>query len=616
MPKPSKSQLIAVIAITIFITYVFMVGFITPTGSLFSRASGAPEGALTMSTMMEMIDANEVERAYWYNGRFSFDTKDGQAYTMNEPISFMLQSAFTKLAEHGVDVVFGPAEGTAASAPSLATKFGTATTELFTMLLGVIPLLILGVCVYLMRGMVGKQGFGGWPHVVKDYPTRFSDIAGHKEVQLELEEIKTFLKNPAAFEKVGAKPPKGVLMVGPQGTGKTMLAKALAGECGATFIAVSGSDFSSMFVGQGKAKVKQVYDLARKKAPSIVFIDEIDSLARKRGADINAVGTENDRMVNQLLVEMDGFAKNGQVITIGATNRVDVLDPAALRPGRFDRQIYVGLPDIAGRRDILTIKTKDKPLTGDVDLDYIARGTPAFSGADLENLVNEAAIFAARDAREQISASDFQQARDKVIMGVSRPSVVIDKDERKLIAYHEAGHALAATLSKHSDPVHQATIIPRGQSLGSVVRLPEKDRTVTAKVKLLEDLIVLMAGRAAEEIVFGADAVTNGAASDIQVATSIATSMTCEWGMTSLGLVRGGKLSDGTLTEDAHKQVSQLVANAHSKALQLLKRRRSALNALANALQKDETLTGDQVRKVIDDHPEKVAKQADLLEAE
>jgi len=487
-------------------------------------------------------------------------------------------------------------------------KFPEVKESLFATVVGAVVTVVLPLMMLMMFAAVGffiwlqtRHIFSGkWPVTDRGNTMSFADVAGQEETKFELAEIEAFLRNPGAYERVGARPPRGVLLVGPPGTGKTLLARALAGEAGASFIAVSGSDFSAMFVGVGRNKVEKLFREARKRAPCIVFIDEIDSLARQRGGSGSDVSREQDTTLNQLLIEMDGFRTKDGIIVVAATNRIDVLDPAILRPGRFDRHIHVGLPTLSGRKDILAVHVKNRPLAADVDLEKIARGTPGFSGADLANLVNEAAILAARVGAAEITPEDFEEARDKVIMGLQRRSMSLDEEERRLIAVHEAGHAVLACKLSDSDPVHQATIIPRGRSLGLVMRLPLRDRVTVRRAKLEADLTVLMGGRAAEEIVLGPENITNGASADIQEATRIARSMVSEWGMSSrIGMVRiphrEGAPSDNVVEEE----VRSIIDDAYGRARNILTESRAALDALTDSLLEHETLDGDSVRRIV-----------------
>ena len=399
-------------------------------------------------------------------------------------------------------------------------------------------LLLIGVWVFFMRQMQsggGKaMGFGkSRARLLTEKHGRvtFNDVAGIDEAKEELQEIVEFLKNPQKFQAVGGRIPKGVLLVGPPGTGKTLLARAIAGEANVPFFTISGSDFVEMFVGVGASRVRDMFEQAKKHAPCIVFIDEIDAVGRHRGAGLGGGNDEREQTLNQLLVEMDGFEANEGVILIAATNRPDVLDPALLRPGRFDRQVVVPNPDVLGREKILNVHIKKVRVGPDVDTKVIARGTPGFSGADLANIVNEAALLAARVGKRMVTMVDFEAAKDKVMMGAERRSMVMTEDEKRLTAYHEAGHAVMAFLSPASDPIHKATIIPRGRALGMVMRLPEGDRLSVSREKLEADIAVAMGGRVAEEQVFGRNKVTAGAASDIEQATKIARHMVTQWGM-------------------------------------------------------------------------------------
>ncbi|WP_457092194.1 ATP-dependent zinc metalloprotease FtsH [Microvirga sp. P5_D2] len=438
-----------------------------------------------------------------------------------------------------------------------------------------------------------------WPRSVKNVADRFDDVAGQDEAKAELQEVISFLSDSKAFEIVGARIPRGVLMVGPPGTGKTLIAKALAGEAGVSFMAVSGSDFSAPLIGIAKGRVSKLFEQARKKAPCLIFIDEIDAIGRKRGGGGSAADREFESTLNQLLVEMDGFNTTSGVIVIGATNRVDVLDPALLRPGRFDRQVHIGLPDITGREAILGVHARNVKLAACVELGSVARGTPGFSGADLGNLLNEAAIFAAREGVAEITRDHLEAARNKIIMGLERRSLVITSEERRLVAVHEAGHALCACLIPGSDKVHSATIIPHGQALGLVMRLPENDRYCIPVEKLEADLIVAMGGRAAEEVVFGARKVTTGAASDIAHATNIATRMVTEWGMSpTIGMVKITR-SGESLPREVEQEIRRIIEEMYSAAKACIEDNRDGLDALVDALLDHETIDGDEVRRIV-----------------
>jgi cell division protease FtsH len=399
--------------------------------------------------------------------------------------------------------------------------------------------LMIGIWIFVMRQMQngagrGAMGFGKSRAkllVAKEGRVTFDDVAGIDEAREELQEIVDFLKDPARFHRLGGKIPKGALLVGPPGTGKTLLARAIAGEANVPFFNISGSDFVEMFVGVGASRVRDMFEQGKKAAPCIIFIDEIDAVGRSRGAGLGGGNDEREQTLNQLLVEMDGFDANEGIIIVAATNRPDVLDPALLRPGRFDRQVVVGRPDIEGREKILGVHMKKVPLAPDVNARTIARGTPGFSGADLANLVNEAALLAARRSKRLVSMRDFEDAKDKVMMGVERKSMVMTEDEKKMTAYHEAGHAIVSCHEAASDPIHKATIIPRGRALGMVMRLPERDQYSYHRDKMYANLAVSMGGRVAEEVIFGYDKVSSGASSDISYATDLARSMVTQWGM-------------------------------------------------------------------------------------
>jgi len=443
----------------------------------------------------------------------------------------------------------------------------------------------------------------------------FADVAGADESKQELEEIIDFLKEPAKFQRLGGKIPKGVLLVGPPGTGKTLLAKAVAGEANVPFFSISGSDFVEMFVGVGASRVRDMFEQAKKNSPCILFIDEIDAVGRHRGAGLGGGNDEREQTLNQLLVEMDGFEPNENVILIAATNRPDVLDPALLRPGRFDRQVVVSNPDIKGREEILGVHVRKVPLAKDVDLSVVARGTPGFSGADLANLVNEAALLAARRNKRKVTAEDFDNAKDKVLMGNERKSMAMDENEKKLTAYHEAGHAICSLHVAETDPIHKATIIPRGRALGMVQQLPEKDQYSYTRDKMLSRLIICMGGRASEELKFGYGKVTSGASSDIAAATNLARSMVTEWGMSDiLGPVLYAENSNEVflgravtqnknMSEDTARlvdaEIKRLVTEAHDEATRILRENDADLEKLAQALIEFETLTGDEIKDVI-----------------
>ncbi len=490
-------------------------------------------------------------------------------------------------------------------------------------LIGWLPMIIIiAVWFYFMRQMQGggkAMGFGKSRAKMLTEKTgrvTFEDVAGIDEAKQELQEIVEFLKDPQKFQRLGGKIPKGVLLVGPPGTGKTLLARSIAGEANVPFFTISGSDFVEMFVGVGASRVRDMFEQGKKHAPCIIFIDEIDAVGRHRGAGYGGGNDEREQTLNQLLVEMDGFEANEGVILIAATNRPDVLDPALLRPGRFDRQVTVPNPDVAGREKILQVHMRKVPLASDVNARILARATPGFSGADLANLVNEAALLAARAGKRLVSMFDFEAAKDKVLMGAERRSMVMTEDEKKLTAYHEGGHALVTVHQPASDPIHKATIIPRGRALGLVMRLPEGDKLSMRRDQALADLAVAMGGRVAEEIIFGADKVTNGAMGDIRMATNLARKMVTEWGMSEkLGMLDYGsqddayampqnvrKLSDETQkTLDA--EVKLLVDDAYATAKEILTEHIDDLHKIAEALLEYETLSGDDILRLLRGEP-------------
>jgi len=485
-------------------------------------------------------------------------------------------------------------------------------------------ILMIGIAIFIMRQMQknaggGAMGFGksrARMLTEKQGKVTFSDVAGIDEAREELQEIVEYLKDPGKFARLGGKIPKGALLVGSPGTGKTLLARAIAGEAGVPFFTISGSDFVEMFVGVGASRVRDMFEQAKKSAPCIVFIDEIDAVGRHRGAGLGNGNDEREQTLNQLLVEMDGFEANEGIIIIAATNRPDVLDPALLRPGRFDRQVVVPRPDIDGREQILYVHMKKVPLAPDVDARVIARGTPGFSGADLANLVNEAALLAARKGKRLVAMQEFEEAKDKVLMGTERKSMVMTEDEKKMTAYHEAGHAIVALHEPASDPIHKATIIPRGRALGMVMRLPERDSYSYHRDKMYANLAVAMGGRVAEEVIFGYDKVSSGASSDISYATGLARDMVTRWGMSDalgplqyaeadeevfLGYsVNRQKNMSNETAQAIDKEIRRIVETGYERAKSLLEENRQELETLAQALLEYETLSGDEIKVVLE----------------
>ncbi len=489
-----------------------------------------------------------------------------------------------------------------------------------------LPVLVLiGIWIFFMNrmqggGRGGAMGFGKSKAKLlteKHGRVTFDDVAGIDEAKEELEEIVEFLRNPQKFSKLGGKIPKGALLVGPPGTGKTLLARAIAGEAGVPFFTISGSDFVEMFVGVGASRVRDMFEQAKKNAPCIVFIDEIDAVGRSRGVGYGGGNDEREQTLNQLLVEMDGFEANEGIIIVAATNRPDVLDPALLRPGRFDRQVQVPNPDIKGREKILGVHARKVPLGPNVDLRIIARGTPGFSGADLANLVNEAALMAARVNRRFVTMEDFENAKDKVMMGAERRSMVMTEDEKRLTAYHEAGHAVVGLNVPQHDPIHKATIIPRGRALGLVLSLPERDQLSVSYTKYTSKIAMAMGGRVAEELVFGKENVTSGAASDIQQVSRIARAMVTQFGYAEelgyvdyaneqqsyLGSYGGGTNHSAATQKIIDDKVKELVDQGYETAKRILTEKRDDLERLAQGLLEYETLTGSEITRVIAGEP-------------
>jgi cell division protease FtsH len=492
-----------------------------------------------------------------------------------------------------------------------------------TLLVNGLPLIaFIGMWIFLSRQMQGAggkaMGFGkSKAKLLTEAHGRvtFEDVAGVDEAKEDLQEIVEFLRDPQKFQRLGGRIPRGVLLVGPPGTGKTLLARAIAGEANVPVFTISGSDFVEMFVGVGASRVRDMFEQAKKNAPCIIFIDEIDAVGRHRGAGLGGGNDEREQTLNQLLVEMDGFEANEGIILIAATNRPDVLDPALLRPGRFDRQIVVPNPDVIGREKILKVHARKVPLSPDVDLKVVARGTPGFSGADLMNLVNEAALMAARRGKRVVTKDEFEDAKDKIMMGAERRTMVMTEQEKLLTAYHEGGHAIVALNVEATDPVHKATIIPRGRALGMVMQLPERDKLSMSYEQMTSRLAILMGGRVSEEIIFGKDKVTSGAQSDIEQATKLARAMVTRWGFSEeLGTVMYGEnqeevflgysmgrqqnISENT-SQKIDSEVRRLVEMGQSEARRIITEKRVDLETLAKGLLEYETLTGDEIRGLL-----------------
>jgi len=495
----------------------------------------------------------------------------------------------------------------------------------WNVLLSWLPMLVfIGVWIFFMRQMQGggtkALSFGkARARLLTEKQNRitFTDVAGVVEAKEELQEIIEFLKDPQKFQKLGGRIPKGVLLMGPPGTGKTLLARAIAGEASVPFFSISGSDFVEMFVGVGASRVRDLFEQGKKHAPCIIFMDEIDAVGRHRGAGLGGGHDEREQTLNALLVEMDGFESNEGVILIAATNRPDVLDPALLRPGRFDRQVIVGRPDIRGREEILKVHIKKVPLDDDVDLAILARGTPGFSGADLANLVNEAALLAARENKQLVQMKDFESSKDKVLMGVERKSLILSEEERRATAYHEAGHALVAKLIPGSDPIHKVTIIPRGRALGVTTQLPIDEKHNYHRDFLMDNIAILMGGRVAEELVFSW--ISTGAGNDLERATELARKMVCEWGMSDkMGPLTFGKKEEMIFlgreiaqhqdyseetAQEIDREVRRFVTDAYERAKELVKSRLEALHGLATALLEREVLEGPEIDGIVNAAP-------------
>lgn len=565
---------------------------------------GNTSRSFAFSDFIEDVERGNVEEALIKGNNITGRLSNGQTFNTYAPNHVNIAD---KLSEKGVRF---------SAAPQDEFSF-------FQILLSWFPMLLLiGVWIFALRQMQGGggkiMGFGrSRARMLSEKQGRitFEDVAGIDEAKQELEEVVDFLKDPKKFQRLGGEIPKGVLLIGPPGTGKTLLARAIAGEANVPFFTISGSDFVEMFVGVGASRVRDMFEQAKKNAPCIVFIDEIDAVGRQRGAGLGGGNDEREQTLNQLLVEMDGFESNEGVILIAATNRPDVLDPALLRPGRFDRQVVVPVPDVAGREKILLVHMRKVPLAADVNAKVIARGTPGFSGADLKNLVNEAALLAARRNKRSVTMAAFEEAKDKVMMGAERRSMVMTEEEKRLTAYHESGHALVAVHMQDSDPIHKATIIPRGRALGMVMRLPEGDRLSVTLAKLRADLAVAMGGRVAEEIIFGEEKITTGASSDIKMATDMARRMVTEWGMSvKLGPLSYGEadqeiflghsiaqrknMSDST-AEVIDQEVRKIVDIAYAKARKILTEHLKDLHKLAKGLLEYETLSGDEIKRIL-----------------
>jgi cell division protease FtsH len=571
-------------------------------------SSRAPNPPIAFSDFLTHVTEGRVKEVMIRGNHISGKTRDEHAFTTYAPQDATL---IPKLIDKGIHVKAGPPEE---EMPSL-----------FHMFLSWLPIILLvAFSIFSLRQLQSggnkAMGFGksrARLRTENETKVTFEDVAGIDEAKQDLEEIVDFLRDPQKFQRLGGKIPRGVLLVGPPGTGKTLLARAIAGEANVPFFSISGSDFVEMFVGVGASRVRDMFEQAKKNAPCIVFIDEIDAVGRHRGAGLGGGNDEREQTLNQLLVEMDGFEENEGVILVAATNRPDVLDPALLRPGRFDRQVVVPNPDIIGREKILQVHMRKVPLSPDVDVRVIARGTPGFSGADLANLVNEAALLAARRGKLAVSMHEFEEAKDKVMMGAERRTMVMTEDEKRMTAYHESGHAVIAYYISDADPIHKATIIPRGQALGMVMQLPEGDRISMSRSQLLARIKVSMGGRIAEEMIFGYDKVTTGASSDIQAATKIARGMVTAWGLSDrlgfqmyeerqqevfLGhsVAQTKPLSEMT-AQMVDEEVRKILDSCYKETQQLLKKKLSKLHLLAKTLLEFETLSGDEIKALLEE---------------
>lgn len=586
---------------------IFLVMLFTLMGlfQVFQASSTAvPTTELTYSQFVQKVDGGTVTSVTLIDNTVNGILEDGSAFTTLIPAG---ADVVTRLETRNVDIRAAEAE----------------SSPFWSILLSSwLPfLVIIGVWFFFIRqmqggGRGGAMGFGksrAKMMTESSGKVTFEDVAGVDEAKQDLEEIVEFLRDPAKFQRLGGRIPRGVLLIGPPGTGKTLLAKSVAGEASVPFFTISGSDFVEMFVGVGASRVRDMFEQAKKNAPCIIFIDEIDAVGRHRGAGHGGGNDEREQTLNQLLVEMDGFEANEGIILIAATNRPDVLDPALLRPGRFDRQVMVANPDVAGREKILKVHVRKVPLAPDVDLKVLARGTPGFSGADLMNLINEGALLAARRNKRFVTMSEFEDAKDKIMMGAERRTLAMSAEEKTLTAYHEAGHALISLMLEDLDPIHKATIIPRGRALGMVMSLPEKDTYSFSRGKAVSQLAMAFGGREAEIYKFGPNKVTSGASGDIQMATNLARAMVMEWGMSEkLGRVRyksnpqeafmGGQ-SDNMSDETAKlidEEVRELIEAGEKQAREMINGNIDQFESIAQALLEFETLSGDELRDLMD----------------
>lgn len=599
MPTPNDNKKSLILWVIIFLSVITLANvFYKPeTQNMLEK--------VTYSSFVDMVKKGDVTTAQIQGQSITGTLKENKTFTTYAPDD---AGVVALLEQHNVPISAIPPE-------KESEGWG------MTLLAWLPMILFIGIWIFMMRQMTSSNGkalsfgkskarlLGGKEKIT------FADVAGIEEAKQELQEIVEFLKSPIKFERLGGKIPKGALLVGPPGTGKTLLARAIAGEAGVPFFTISGSDFVEMFVGVGASRVRDMFEQAKKASPCILFVDEIDAVGRHRGAGLGGGNDEREQTLNQLLVEMDGFETNSGIIVIAATNRPDVLDPALLRPGRFDRQIFVSNPDITGREAILKVHVKKVPMAPDVDLAVIARGTPGFSGADLANLVNEAALLAARRNKTMVTMKDFEDAKDKVMMGSERRSLVMDDKEKLMTAYHEAGHAICSLHLPESDPLHKVTIIPRGRALGVTMQLPEKDKYSQSMTYLTSRLSILFGGRIAEEMILGKEKVSTGASNDIQVATNIARKMVTEWGMSDtmgpiayeepegevfLGysISKRKNMADSTALM-VDKEIRRIIDEAYKRTENILKKHKNELDILAHGLVEYETLSGDEITDLL-----------------
>ena len=591
------------------VLWIFIALIVFGLFNLFNNSSENKNSVqLTYSQFLDEVEIGSIKDVVIKGNNITGSYEDGRSfktYAANDP------TLVDRLNERGVNISAAPLDD---GYPSI-----------LGILISWFPMLLLiGVWIFFMRqmqgGKGGAMGFGrSKAKLLTENKNKvtFNDVAGIDEAKEELVEIVEFLKDPRKFQKLGGRIPKGALLIGPPGTGKTLLARAVAGEAGVPFFTISGSDFVEMFVGVGASRVRDMFEQGRRNAPCIIFIDEIDAVGRSRGAGLGGGNDEREQTLNQILVEMDGFDTQEGIILVAATNRPDVLDPALLRPGRFDRQVVVPNPDILGREAILKVHIKKISIAPDVDIRTIARGTPGFSGADLANIVNESALLAARKNKKIVTMVDFEEAKDKVMMGAERRSLVMTQEEKELTAYHEGGHAIVALNQSASDPIHKATIIPRGRALGMVMRLPERDQLSLPREKMFADITVAMGGRVAEELIFGDKKVTSGASSDIEMATKMARNMVTKFGMSEkLGPIQYGENEEEVFlgrSVQRHQNVSEetaktidaeiraIVDSCYGSAKKILNDKIEDLHKLAKGLIEYETLTGDEITALLKD---------------